>query len=390
MNYLSHRFDFDRSENEITKILESVKRNKNFLDLTSSNPTNIFSYEKESIQKAMGEKIFPYAPDPKGVVSARESLVNFYKKKGRELKIENLFLASGTSEAMSFILKAITNADSEILLPTPGYPLYDFILKLENVVGKNYHFIPRQTEPNFLKWEINFEDLNQKINKNTKAIVLVEPQNPMGARLSEADADKLVLTAKEKNLILIVDEVFSDYYENYYQRNPFRDANCIFLNGLSKTIALPQAKLSWIYISGDKNFESQMKEALEIICDTYLSVNSMVQYGLDSLLETATFIQNQIRKQIQENIKLVQKKLNKQNEIEWYRPEGGWYMLLRLSEKWIDETFSIELLKEKAVYLFPGYMFDIKDERFIVISLIVPSNVLEEGLSRMLDYLGEI
>ncbi|HMW06544.1 MAG TPA: pyridoxal phosphate-dependent aminotransferase [Leptospiraceae bacterium] len=388
MNYLSDRFDFERSENELSRILELTKNNADFLDLTISNPTSLFHYDLEKIQKGLNASfLFPYSPDPFGIESAREILVKYYQSKGRIFQKENFFFASGTSEAMSFILKAIANRDSEVLLPTPGYPLYDFILKLENVKTEYYALLPRKVSKNQLLWEIDFSLLEQKINKNTKALVIVEPQNPTGARLTKSDAERLVEVIRKNKLILIIDEVFSDYYKDYYLSNPYKNINCIYLNGLSKTLALPQMKLSWIYLSGEAEFISQMKESLEIICDTYLSVNSMVQYGLGFLLETAVDIQSQIINQIQVNLELVERVLMGQDLIEWFKPEGGWYLLLRINNQWKDEDFSIQLLKEKHVYILPGYMFDIHEEGYIVISLIVKSNILEEGLNRILAFI---
>ncbi len=392
MNYLSEKFNFERTENKLSKLLQTVKSKSNFLDLTASNPTLIFKYEQDKIRSSLlKNESFTYKPDPQGFVQARIALVNYYKQKGREMVLDNFFFTSGTSEAMSFILKAISNPESEIFLPRPGYPLYDFIFKLENSKSKNYTLYPLITEdPNKLQWRIDFQNLEKNITENTKAIVIVEPHNPTGVRLTLEDAAKLTLLAKSKNLILIIDEVFSDYYSNYYKLNPYSGANCIYLNGLSKTLALPQMKLSWIYLSGEPEFIEQMKEALEIISDTYLSVNTPIQVGLENLLETASNIQEKIKNQIYKNCETIIQKLKDNSSIQFFLPEGGWYMLLKLKNNLDDETFTYRLLKEQFVYVHPGYMFDMPDEGYIVISLLPSKNIMQEGIKRLIDLIKKI
>lgn len=388
MNYLSSKLNFDRTENELAKLLHLVKTQENFIDLTSSNPTLFFEYETELIQKALSSNnIFPYAPDPNGLKTARQEIVKYYQSKGRILDVDNLFLTSGTSEAMSFILKAICNFNSEILLPTPGYPLYDFIVQLENTSAKNYILYPESTnDSNKLNWKIDFEKLEQSITKNTKAIVIVEPHNPTGSRLNPEDAARVTQIANDKNLILIIDEVFSDYYPDYYTVNPYIEANCIYLNGLSKTLALPQLKLSWIYLSGKQEFVSQLKEALEIISDTYLSVNTPVQTGLEILLQTADSIQNKIKTQIKENKKIIYKNLKDDSFIDFFIPEGGWYLILKLKTNIEDETFSYQFLNDQKVYTYPGYMFDMPGDKYIVISLLPDKDSFEEGIKRLIHF----
>jgi aspartate/methionine/tyrosine aminotransferase len=388
MNYLSSKLNFDRTENELAKLLHLVKTQENFIDLTSSNPTLFFEYETELIQKALSSNnIFPYAPDPNGLKTARLEIVKYYQSKGRILDVDNLFFTSGTSEAMSFILKAICNFNSEILLPTPGYPLYDFIVQLENTSAKNYILYPESTnDSNKLNWKIDFEKLEQSITKNTKAIVIVEPHNPTGSRLNPEDATRVTQIANDKNLILIIDEVFSDYYPDYYPVNPYLEANCIYLNGLSKTLALPQLKLSWIYLSGKQEFVSQLKEALEIISDTYLSVNTPVQTGLEILLQTADSIQNKIKTQIKENEKIIYKNLKDNPFIDFFIPEGGWYLILKLKTNIEDETFSYQFLNDQKVYTYPGYMFDMPGDKYIVISLLPDKDSFEEGIKRLIHF----
>lgn len=391
MNYLSEKFNFDRSENELSKLLQIVKTKPEFLDLTSSNPTLFFEYEEEKIHSALSENsFFPYAPHPQGIFVARQALANYYQAKGRKMKPENFFLTSGTSEAMSFLLKAICNPGSEILLPTPGYPLYDFILNLENCESRNYLLYPERTEnPNKLLWKIDFQSLEESINKNTKAIVIVEPHNPTGARLIPDDVAKVILIAKSKKIILIIDEVFSDYYEGYYKINSYAGANCIYLNGLSKTLALPQMKLSWIYLDGDLEFVMQMKDALEIVSDTYLSVNIPVQLGLEKLLETSNNIQSKIQNRIKANSLRISQLLETNHSIEYFLPDGGWCMILKINNSWVDQTFAIELLKQKSVYVYPGYMFDMPEGCYIVISLILHSETIEKGIKRIIEFANE-
>ncbi|MBP9884713.1 MAG: pyridoxal phosphate-dependent aminotransferase [Leptospiraceae bacterium] len=391
MNYLSSKFNFERGENDLAKILTESKTLPNFIDLTSSNPTSLFVYDLDLIQSAfINPSIISYKPDPQGLKETRLALVDYYQKKGRLMDVDQFFLTSGTSEAMSFILKTICDTGSEVLVPTPGYPLYDFLLVMENVKSVNYSLVPRLTESqNKLIWEIDFEILERNINRNTKAIIIVEPNNPTGSRLTVSDSKKLVDLCQQKNLVLIVDEVFSDYYKEYYLSQPFTKANCIFLNGISKTLALPQMKLSWMYLSGEPEFVAQLKEGLEIVADSFLSVNMPVQLGLGKLLEGAEKIQSQIRERIYTNCTRVKQLLKSHTEIDFFLPDGGWYLLLKINTFSDDEEFACKLLKNNITYVFPGYMFDLEKDCFIVISLIVPEEIFEEGIKRIIRFTQE-
>ena len=391
MSYLSSKFNFDKTENRIARILTDVKQSVQFLDLTVSNPTLLFQYEYNKIQNTLGEiSAFPYTPDPQGLLEARLALITYFKNKGRELNAENFFLTSGTSEAMSFIIKTICDPNSEILVPTPGYPLYDFLFTLENVKPQNYKLAPKKTETsNKLRWEIDFNSLNSSITYKTKAIVIVEPHNPTGSRLSLHDSTTLKKILQKHDLVLIVDEVFSDYYESYYLSDPFSDINCIYLNGLSKMLALPQLKLSWMYLNGDKNFLSEMKSGLEIGSDCYLSVNTPAQKCLPKLLETANDIQDKIKKRISENSNILKDIFLNENSIEYFLPDGGWYLLLKVNTSLNDEEFACQLLEKKYTYVFAGYMFDLENSCWIVISLLTPEDILKEGLHRIIQFLND-
>ena len=391
MNYLSSKFNFDRSENKLSQILSYKKKNPQFLDLTVSNPTLLFDYEYEKIQNAFATTSpFPYNPDPQGLIETRLALVNYYQTKSINRNVENFFLTTGTSEAMSFILKTICDSDSEILVPTPGYPLYEFLFTLENVTSKNYNLIPKESEnPNKLTWEIDFETLVKSINKKTKAIVIVEPHNPTGSRLSFQDSKILKNILKEKNLILIIDEVFSDYNSDENLTDPFSEINSIYLNGLSKMLALPQMKLSWIYLNGDEEFLTQMKSGLEIVSDSYLSVNTPVQKCLPILLETKKSIQEKIKVRILNNCQSVQNILSSAKNIQYFLPDGGWYLLLKINTTLEDEDFSCSLLEKFYTYVYPGYMFDLENSCWLVISLLTPEEVLKEGTNRIYNFVNE-
>jgi len=379
----SNKFNFDFSENELSKLLSKKKKEGRLvLDLTQSNPLNSgIGYEKEKILNSLiSGNTFSYNPSPKGLCSAREAVSEYYRQAGFNVDSENIFLTSGTSEAYSYLFKLLCNPGEEILVPQPSYPLIDTIAEIENVKSVRYNLKYDG------KWLIDINDLKKRISKQTKAILIINPNNPTGSYVSREDYIELDGLCLENNLALISDEVFYDFNINGEKKTSSAGNNsCLTftLSGISKICGLPQLKLSWIITDGTPQVKSDAIKRLEILTDAFLCVNTPVQEGLDVILKTRFDFQNKLNALIRKNLEFLQKSVIKSKKLEVLLIEGGWYSVVKILDNTDDENMCLRLLEDKDVYVHPGYFFDFEENCFFVISLITKYEIFSEGIERI-------
>jgi alanine-synthesizing transaminase len=386
----SKRFEYNIEENKLSRLLKEKKSaGVNVLDLTESNPTNAeFNYDEIGILNAIASPgSLKYNPDPKGLKSAREAVSQYYKEKNLGINEENIFLTSSTSEAYSFIFKLLSDPGDEILIPRPSYPLFSFIAEMESVIIKYYDL--KYSDEN--SWEIDFDSLKQEVTDKTKAIVLVNPNNPTGSFVNAKDINELSRICRKHNIAIICDEVFLDYTVEADRNHVFSLAGINYvptftLSGLSKICGLPQMKLSWIVVSGPRKECEEAMMRLEIISDTYLSVGTPVQLALSKLLSGKELIQTQIKKRIKNNFKFLKDLLKDNKHLKVLNTGGGWYSVLKTNPEIDEEAFTYGLLKEKDVYIHPGYFFDFNEEGIIILSLLTEEKKFCEGVKRIMDY----
>ena len=258
-------------------------------DLTQSNPTRAsLAYPEAAIHVALSNPdVTVYRPDPKGMLPARQAVAAYYAERGWPVDPEQIILTSGTSEAYSFLLKLLCDPEDEILVPSPGYPLLDFVSLLENVHLVHFPLAPPAGTDG--RWRVTREALEEHVTRRTRALVWIQPNNPTGNVASPEEAAVLRSFAEAHGLSILVDEVFADYCRPGVTFTPLRaEEGLVFtLNGISKILALPQMKLSWIVIEGAAGALRDARERLEIIADTYLSVNMPVQTALSALMTHA-------------------------------------------------------------------------------------------------------
>lgn len=389
----SSRFSFQDGENEFAAVLSEYKKNGiQYHDLTSSNPTQTaFQYPVEAIRHSFETAdLITYNPDPRGNIEARKSIAEYYRSKGLEIDPEDLFLTSSSSEAYSYLFKLLCNPGDSILIPAPGYPLFEFLSVMESLETVSY-FTKKENG-----WKLKESDLRRKDLEKSKLILVVSPNNPTGSILTESDFNSLKGTFKNYNLPVVIDEVFSDYVYGEESHKTLIDSEIpvITVNGLSKILGLPGMKLSWILLSGPETWKRKAKEYLELISDTYLSVNTPVQNILSDLLRWKNLIQSQILKRIQRNLFLLRTAFSDPNlvsKIDCDFPNAGWYCVLESERFYPEEKFSLSLLQEKKVYVHPGEMFGFPERKnlgTIVLSLLTEPDEFESGVKSILDFLN--
>ena len=197
-------------------------------------------------------------------------------------------LTTSTSEGYSYVFRLLCNPDDEVLVPKPSYPLFEFLADLQDVKLAPYPLLYDHG------WQIDFPSLSRTVTPRTRAVVVVHPNNPTGSYVSSGERTQLNSFCREHGLALIVDEVFLDYPHDGVTRPSFvvnPDVLTFTLSGLSKISGLPQMKLAWIATSGPAPAAIAAMDRLEVIADTYLSMNAPIQLAATVLLEQRKNIQ---------------------------------------------------------------------------------------------------
>jgi aspartate/methionine/tyrosine aminotransferase len=361
-------------------------QNHSILDLTESNPTQVgLQYDRKKILSAFqNQDHLTYSPDSRGKLKAREAISKlYYQKRGLNVTSEQIILTASTSEAYSFLFRLLTNPNDAVLSASPSYPLLEHLTRLNDIELTSYQLQFHNA------WAIDWDSLEQNIRSHHRALVLIHPNNPTGSFMKRAEMVRLNAFCKIHGLVLICDEVFLDYaFENDDARVPSFSENSdvltFTLSGLSKTLALPQMKLSWIVLSGPRRQTEESMKRLEFISDAFLSVNTPVQEALEIFFETQDHIQNQIRQRCYDNYLRLSQALHNSSALSLLPSEGGWYGIFRLSTHVDEEKFVLRLLKEQGVLIHPGYFYDLEGSHGIV-SLLCEPKKFQQGLSKLLD-----
>ncbi|PYV60015.1 MAG: pyridoxal phosphate-dependent aminotransferase [Acidobacteria bacterium] len=366
---------------------QMLREGSEVLDLTISNPTRAgFAFDETTILDALrNPKSLDYDPQPKGLRRSRETVAEYYKcgagAPAREIDAENIVLTTSTSEGYSYVFRLLCNPEDEVLVPKPSYPLFDFLADLQDVRVVPYPLLYDHG------WQIDLPTLEMAITPRTRAIVLVHPNNPTGSYVREEEQTRLNQLCREHNLALIVDEVFLDYAHDGRPQHSFATNNDAFtftLSGLSKIAALPQMKLAWIVVSGSEKEATEAMHRLEVIADTYLSLNAPVQLAAETLLKQRKKIQSQVMTRIRANLAELDRQLVQYTSCVRLLIEGGWYAVLRVPVTKSDEDLAIQLLFERSVLIHPGHFYDFPNDGYLVLSLITPEATFREGISRVL------
>lgn len=385
----SGRTRWNLSENRLSQLLTELKARKSpILDLTISNPTECgFSYPREAMLEALtSPEIFRYTPDPRGLPAAREAVAFYYRELHAPITPDDLVLTSGTSEGYSFLFRLLCNPGDEVLIPQPGYPLFDFLADLCDVKLVRYPLIYDHG------WQIDFSEMAAAVTARTRAIIVVHPNNPTGHFSSARERLDLSRFCSARGLALIADEVFLDFGHAGTLEGSFtaQDQALTFtLGGLSKLCGLPQMKLAWIAASGPADAKREALARLEVIADAYLSVGTPVQIAASRLLDTRAQFRRQVLARIEANRRELDHQLGRQSACSQLKSEAGWTGVLRVPAIQTDEELAIALLKDHAVSVHPGHFYDFAQPGHIVLSLITPENDFAAGVHRILSFFSK-
>jgi alanine-synthesizing transaminase len=359
-------------------IREARAAGRELVDLTVSNPTVCgFAYDAAAILGALGgDDALTYDPDPRGMRSAREAVAGYYGGHGAEVDPDAVVLTTSTSEGYGYLFRLLCDPGDEVLVAQPSYPLFDFLADLEDVRLRTY--------PLFYDygWWIDFAELERTIGPRTKAIVVVHPNNPTGHATGAAERARLEEICLRQGLALIVDEVFLDYPLGETRLESFavgpHPVLTFCLSGMSKIAGLPQMKVGWIVGLGPEEVRRQAMGRLEVVADTFLSMNAPVQLALPVWLAGREGIQGQILDRVRGNLKLAM-----ECGVEVLKVEAGWSAILRMPQRGGGGEVAEELLREAGVVVHPGSFYGIAEAGRVVVSLLGSAAEFGVGIGRL-------
>jgi alanine-synthesizing transaminase len=385
----SQRSGWKLTPNRFTKVQRELRAaGREVLDLTESNPTRAgLHYDAAAILGSLSHpQALDYDPQPKGLASAREAVAEYYRAKPSILNVDpgSIVLTTSTSEGYSYVFRLLCNPGDEVLVPKPSYPLFEFLADLQDVKLVPYPLLYDHG------WQIDFPSLDHAANQ-TRAVVVVHPNNPTGSYASSAEQRMLNTFCRERKLALVVDEVFLDYTHQGVPRPSFvsnHEVLTFTLSGLSKISALPQMKVAWIVSTGPPDLVNVAMERLEVIADTYLSMNAPIQLAIPALLEQRAKIQPLILDRVRKNLAGLDMQIARHKSCRRLDVEGGWYAVLRVPVTQSDEDLAIRILREASVLVHPGHFYDFPRDGYLIVSLITPAEKFQQGVERVLKLLN--
>lgn len=391
----SSRTQWDLQRTKYADALDELRSaNTPFFDLTASNPTTCgFQYDSAGILRELGQpECLQYSPDPRGLQKARASVARYYEEvAAAQVAPQQIVLTTSTSEAYSYLFRLHCDPGAEVLIAQPSYPLFEFLANLDDIRLVTY--------PLFYDhgWHLDMAALEGRITSQTRAVVLVHPNNPTGHYTSAQEREAVERICLRHGLALIVDEVFLEYaHDNPAATAGIRSLACgehpvltYVLSGLSKVAGLPQMKVAWLTVFGPQPLQQEAMARLEIIADTFLSMNAPVQHALAYLLANRRGVQQQVLARVRENLGALDRLLAQSPLLSRLTVQGGWYAILRVPSLTGGEELSVRLMRQQRVVVHPGYFYGMAGDGWIVVSLLPPAEEFAEGARRLVRSFGQ-
>jgi len=385
----STRTSWDSAESSYAAAVREARASgRRIYDLMVSNPTRCgFNYDAEALLGPLRDpRALVYDPDPRGMVSARKAVAEYYLGHGARILADDLILTTSTSESYSFLFRLLCDAGDEVLVAQPSYPLFDFLADLDDVRLRPY--------PLFYDhgWCIDFAELERAITPRTRAILVVHPNNPTGHWTGASERERLEAICLRHGIALIVDEVFLDYPLRELTPPPQsfacgeHPALTFVLSGLSKIAGLPQMKAAWIAALGPGEERSEALARLEIVADTFLSMNTPVQLAMPSWLAGSGAIQAQILERARGNLATLRRiAAESPGRLQVLQVDAGWSAVLALPSCVGEKGCAERLARERGVIVHPGSFYGMAESDRVVVSLIGPSAEFDVSIQRAIE-----
>ena len=409
----SSRIPAGRAVNRLSQAYALLRaQGADVIDLTESNPTRVgLDYPPDLLDALASPAALRYEPSPRGLPEARRAVASWLSRhlhdaasagvtkpdesgesRGpsvpRPVDPDRIALTASTSEAYACLFKLLCEPGDRVLVPQPSYPLLEHLAKFEGIEPIPYPLVYHGA------WRIDIPAIREAAGPRTRAIVVVNPNNPTGSFLPPCDHDALTALCRERGPGLIVDEVF-----NRFPIDPLpgsgrsvleqpAEVPTFVLGGLSKAVGLPQLKLGWIVVDGSGDEVDSALDALDLLLDTYLSVSTPVQLAAERLLIEGASVTSQIRARVAANYRTLAMLVADYPATGLLPTEGGWYAVIQVPATETEETLALQLLEQDHVLVHPGYFFDFPREAFLVTSLLPAPERFEPAVKRVLARAG--
>lgn len=368
--------------NPIAKAEAEAKANGITLGkLNDSNPT----------KHALASELLPdiYGAEPRGQRYAREALAAFLHEQGNTATADDLYILSSTSEAYSWLIKLLCNAGDAVLAPKPGYPLIESIARLECVDMIEYQ---QRFDGS---WYIDVAELREALEGEDggriRALVLINPNNPTGSYVKASEREAIVRLCRDHEVAIIADEVFYDYDLEPFDGNARLAGETgtltFALDGFSKTLAAPHAKVGWIQVSGPAAEVDEAKRRLDVVADDYLPMSEIIAKQIPAMLGAAATQTARVRERVQTNLAALHTMLDddEQGMVSVLRAEGGWNVLLRVPSVLDENELVLSMIEKHGISGQPGYFFDMTSNGYLAISLLPEPDEFRHNVQTVLD-----
>ena len=368
--------------NPIAKAEAEAKANGITLGkLNDSNPT----------KHALASELLPdiYGAEPRGQRYAREALAAFLHEQGNTATADDLYILSSTSEAYSWLIKLLCNAGDAVLAPKPGYPLIESIARLE--CGDMIEYQQRFDG----SWYIDVAELREALEGEDggriRALVLINPNNPTGSYVKASEREAIVRLCHDHEVAIIADEVFYDYDLEPFDGNARLAGETgtltFALDGFSKTLAAPHAKVGWIQVSGPAAEVDEAKRRLDVVADDYLPMSEIIAKQIPAMLGAAAAQTARVRERVQTNLAALHTMLDddEQGMVSVLRAEGGWNVLLRVPSVLDENELVLSMIEKHGISGQPGYFFDMTSNGYLAISLLPEPDEFRHNVQTVLD-----
>lgn len=368
--------------NPIAKAEAEAKANGITLGkLNDSNPT----------KHALASELLPdiYGAEPRGQRYAREALAAFLHEQGNTATADDLYILSSTSEAYSWLIKLLCNAGDAVLAPKPGYPLIESIARLECVDMIEYQ---QRFDGS---WYIDVAELREALEGEDggriRALVLINPNNPTGSYVKASEREAIVRLCRDHEVAIIADEVFYDYDLEPFDGNARLAGETgtltFALDGFSKTLAAPHAKVGWIQVSGPAAEVDEAKRRLDVVADDYLPMSEIIAKQIPAMLGAAAAQTARVRERVQTNLAALHTMLDddEQGMVSVLRAEGGWNVLLRVPSVLDENELVLSMIEKHGISGQPGYFFDMTSNGYLAISLLPEPDEFRHNVQTVLD-----
>lgn len=362
--------------------------------LNDSNPT------RHGLAPALVPSV--YTAEPRGPRAARAVLAAFLSGRNAanaesheghaddsRVDADDLYILSSTSEAYSWLIKLLCDPGDAVLAPKPGYPLIESIARLEGVETVEYQL---QFDGSwFLDAASLAELLDGEHGSRIRALVLINPNNPSGSYIKPDERRQIVKLCVKHGVALIADEVFFDYSLEPFAGNARLagepDVLTFALDGFSKMLAAPHAKVGWIQVSGPKDDVEQAKRRLDVIADDYLPMSDIIAERIPALLEAAPVQTGRVHERVRGNLARLHEMLDADPNglVSVLRAEGGWNVLLRVPSVIDENELVLRLIADYRITGQPGYFFDMTSNGYLAISLLPEPAEFERNIRAVLD-----